>query len=133
VVAVNAIIVNDSRILLTKRRDTGEWCLPGGLVEFGESVVQALIREVHEEIGVTCEAKRLIGIYSANNVQVKLPARRNSIILAFECVIRKGKLRTSVEVSEFRFFDTNHLPELMEYQVTRIRDALRRDSHPVLQ
>ena len=61
---VAAVIFTNDRVLLQRRDDTGHWGLPGGAVEPGESVRQALIREVREETGLEVEPLRLIGVYS---------------------------------------------------------------------
>src|ERR1043165_3279254 len=64
--AVSAIIMNDNReILMQKRMDTKKWCIISGHVEFGESVEEAMIREIQEETNVTGEVVRLIGVYSS--------------------------------------------------------------------
>jgi 8-oxo-dGTP pyrophosphatase MutT (NUDIX family) len=60
---VAAVIFDEGRVLLQRRDDTGRWGLPGGGVEPGESVRQALIREVREETGLEVEPLRLIGVY----------------------------------------------------------------------
>jgi len=58
--------VRDSagRILLARRADTGNWELPGGRVEPGESAIDAVVREVAEETGVTISVTGLSGVYT---------------------------------------------------------------------
>ena len=69
--AVAAVIHNgDGRILLQRRSDNGLWGLPGGSVEIGESVRDAIVREVREETGLTVEVLRLIGVYSDPRIQI---------------------------------------------------------------
>lgn len=58
---------SQQRILLTKRTDNGQWCLPGGGIDPGESANEACIREVLEETGLLVEVKKLIGVYSNPN------------------------------------------------------------------
>jgi 8-oxo-dGTP diphosphatase len=56
----------DGRIALIKRRDDGRWALPGGLVDWGESLEQAATRELLEETGLQItRIDRLVGVYSA--------------------------------------------------------------------
>ena len=62
-IAVNVAVIQDNKILLTKRDDFETWILPSGGVEDGESVAQAAIRETKEETGLDVELTRLIGIY----------------------------------------------------------------------
>src|SRR4051794_15928607 len=62
--AFAAVRDDGGRILLVRRVDTGNWELPGGRVEIGESAVVAAQREVAEESGVRVEVVRLAGVYT---------------------------------------------------------------------
>jgi 8-oxo-dGTP pyrophosphatase MutT (NUDIX family) len=63
--ASNMLVVNDEdQILLQRRRDTGQWALPGGAQDFGETPAQCAIRECREETGITAEITGFLGIYS---------------------------------------------------------------------
>lgn len=61
---VTMAIFQHDRLLLTKRNDFEIWCLPGGAIEEGESLVEAAVREVREETGLEVKATHLIGLYS---------------------------------------------------------------------
>jgi len=61
-VGCSAIIFDDEgRFLLTRRSDNGQWCLPSGGLEPGESLEETCIREVFEETGLHVRIKRLVG------------------------------------------------------------------------
>jgi ADP-ribose pyrophosphatase YjhB (NUDIX family) len=63
--SVNVIVTNGAgELLLIRRSDNGNWALPGGAVDIGESLVQAAVRETREESGVDCEVTGLSGIYT---------------------------------------------------------------------
>lgn len=63
--SVNVVVVDeDGALLLIRRSDNGNWALPGGAVDLGESVAQAAVRETLEETGIVCEITGLVGIYS---------------------------------------------------------------------
>ena len=62
--AVNVAIIQNGKILLTKREDFETWILPSGGVEDGESLAQAAVRETKEETGLDVELTRLVGVYS---------------------------------------------------------------------
>jgi len=63
--ASNLLVVDDQgRILLQRRRDTGQWALPGGAQDIGETPSECAIRECEEETGVQAEVVGLIGVYS---------------------------------------------------------------------
>lgn len=66
-VTVDAIVERDDKILLIRRGNDpfkGEWALPGGFVEYGESTEEAIIREVKEEANLDISLKALVGVYS---------------------------------------------------------------------
>ena len=65
-VGVGAVIINDGRVLLVKRGHpplAGEWSIPGGVLELGETLREAAIREVQEETCLTVETADLLGVY----------------------------------------------------------------------
>jgi ADP-ribose pyrophosphatase YjhB (NUDIX family) len=58
-------ILPDGRIVLVRRRDTGKWSLPGGVVDWGETIPSTVKRELIEETGLELKTlKRLVGVYS---------------------------------------------------------------------
>jgi ADP-ribose pyrophosphatase YjhB (NUDIX family) len=66
--SVNSIVVNDQgQILLIQRTDNGNWSLPGGAMDLGESIRQAAIRETLEETGIETEVTGISGIYTNPN------------------------------------------------------------------
>jgi 8-oxo-dGTP pyrophosphatase MutT (NUDIX family) len=63
--AAGVLAVDDrGRVLLQRRRDTGQWAIPMGKQELGETVAQCAVRETREETGVLVEVTGLLGIYS---------------------------------------------------------------------
>ncbi|MFF0572905.1 NUDIX hydrolase [Streptosporangium saharense] len=63
--SVNVVVVNDAGdILMIRRTDNGNWAVPGGAIDLGESLPQAAVRETLEETGVTCEITGLVGTYT---------------------------------------------------------------------
>src|SRR5215472_14084982 len=63
--AAVALVTNDAgEILLIRRTDNGNWALPGGAIEMGESVAEAAVRETFEETGIRVEVTGLLGVYS---------------------------------------------------------------------
>jgi 8-oxo-dGTP pyrophosphatase MutT (NUDIX family) len=128
---VGAVIFENGRVLLQRRDDNGRWGLPGGGVEPGESVRQALIREVREETGLDVEPVRLIGVYSdpAYHQVVTYPDGKvvHYVSNVFECTVRAGSLTCGDESLELDWFDPERLPEdVMLISTIRIRDALAR-------
>jgi 8-oxo-dGTP pyrophosphatase MutT (NUDIX family) len=101
-----AIFDEHRRILLTRRADNGQWCLPGGAMESGETVAEACEREVLEETGLSVRVKRLVGVYSHSDQLVVYPDGNKFQIVAlhFEADLIGGELGLSSETTDFGFF-----------------------------
>jgi ADP-ribose pyrophosphatase YjhB (NUDIX family) len=136
--AVNVVIVNDaSEILLIRRTDNGNWAVPGGAVDLGESVAQAAVRETREESGIECAITGIAGIYSDPRHVILYTsngeARQEfSIVLTARAV--SGQPTPSSESSEVRWVPE---AELLGYTMdrsmrTRINDFLSRSGSPVI-
>jgi 8-oxo-dGTP pyrophosphatase MutT (NUDIX family) len=102
-------------ILLEKRRDCGWWGLPGGKVEPGESLVDAAVREVLEETGLTVEVTHLIGVYSDPNGRIVTYPDNGDVVQLIDVVVGarvlSGSLMCSQESEDVRFFIPSQLPE----------------------
>ena len=111
-VAVDPVIVKDGKILLIKRRSNvfaGTWVFPGGMVEYGETVEQAVVREAKEETGLDIEIIRLIGVYS----DPKRDPRFHSVGISFLCRVKGGNLlKESDESTEARYFSLEEARKL---------------------
>jgi ADP-ribose pyrophosphatase YjhB (NUDIX family) len=129
--SVSAVIFDRrGHLLLQQRSDGGQWGLPGGSVEIGESVTDAVRREVREETGLEVTVKRVVGVYSDAGLQVvRYPdgAVWHYINVCFECSARGGALSTSEETLALRYFPVRRLPAtLLPNHRIRIRDARTR-------
>lgn len=128
-VGCSAVLFDSQRrILLTRRRDNGRWCLPGGKMEPGESAAEACIREVHEETGLQVRIVRLIGVYTTPHRALAYSdgGRFQVVGLCFEAEPVGGRLDVSEETAEYGYFAPVELADLdlMEHHRERIADAL---------
>ena len=129
--SVSAVIFDRRRrLLLQQRSDGGQWGLPGGSVEIGESVTGAVAREVREETGLTVVPRRLVGVYSDPELQVVRYPDGNVwhyVTVCFECVVRGGSLTTCDETLALEWVPLDALPAaLLPNHRIRIRDARAR-------
>ncbi len=129
-VGCSAAIFDETRekILLTRRTDNGLWCLPGGLLNPGESVMEACLREVREETGLEVGIKRLVGVYSNPDQLVVYPDGNKAflVVLHFEAEILSGIPQLSDETLEVGFFRVDQLDafSFLGHHKERIFDSL---------
>jgi ADP-ribose pyrophosphatase YjhB (NUDIX family) len=118
--SVNVVVTNEAGdVLLIQRSDNGNWAIPGGAIDLGESLVQAAVRETREESGVTCEVTGIVGIYSDPRHVILYTsngeARQEfSIVLTAQAV--DGEPTPSNESSQVRWVTRD---ELAEYPMDR--------------
>ncbi|HLP91709.1 MAG TPA: NUDIX hydrolase [Nostocaceae cyanobacterium] len=102
-------ILPDGRIVLVRRKDDGLWSLPGGLVDWGEDVPSAAIRELQEETGLELvKIRRLVGVYSAPDRDPRI----HSICIVIEADVQgEMKVQDRLEVLEIQAFPREMLPQ----------------------
>jgi ADP-ribose pyrophosphatase YjhB (NUDIX family) len=126
----SAVIFGDNRqsVLLTRRTDNGQWCLPGGMIEPGESVAEGCEREVFEETGLRVRVLRLTGVYSNPNRLTIYPDgnKAHVIVLNFEVELIGGELGLSDETTQAQFFPIKEAQQmdLFHGHAEHIRDTL---------
>jgi len=108
---VDGVLVEDGAVLLVRRRNppfAGAYALPGGFVDYGETVEAAAAREVQEETGLAVAVERLIGVYS----DPARDPRGHTVSVAFLVRRRGGTLAGADDADEARFFPLDGLPTL---------------------
>lgn len=124
-VSVNALIFNHGRILLAHRRDIDWWNLPGGGMEAGETVEDAVRREVREETGLEVETEYLVGVYSK--------PQKQEVVLTLRCRITGGSLVSTEESRTSCFFLLDDLPaNTLPKHRQRVEDAFLDPPHAIL-
>lgn len=109
--AVDGLVLYEDRLVAIKRRYypyQGLYCLPGGIVEYGEKVEDAVVREVKEETGLDTRVVSLVGVYS----DPERDPRGHVISLAFELEVLGGELASGSDASEVGLLDLDDLPEM---------------------
>ncbi len=109
ILAVGAVVVDAGRVLLVRRgREPlkGQWSLPGGAIELGESLAQGVVREVREETGLDVEPVELIELLDRIHRE---SGRENSrirfhyVIADYLCRVTGGTLRAASDAAEVRW------------------------------
>jgi ADP-ribose pyrophosphatase YjhB (NUDIX family) len=111
---VRALIIDGrDRVLLQQRSDTGCWGLPGGAVELGETVLDALSREVLEETGLRVVSAEPMALYSGPRHRFSYPNGDEVQCFAVAFIVREWAgepLADGVEGMQVRFWPRNRLP-----------------------
>jgi ADP-ribose pyrophosphatase len=113
-VAVGAVVIHNDLILLVKRGKPpakGEWAIPGGSVELGETLQAAAEREIYEETGITIQARKVI--YTFDSIVMDGDRTRfHYVILDLEASYLAGEPRAGDDVLEAGWFGSGQLEAL---------------------
>jgi len=104
-IGVRAILTEENKILLVKHTYSNQWFLPGGGLKKGETLEQAITRELDEELGVKLKNLHLFGAYH-NFFEGK-----KDYIIVFKSDDFSLPNKTDSEIETYAFFDVNNLPE----------------------
>lgn len=116
-VDVRGACFRDGRLLLVRERSDGGWCLPGGWADVGDVPSEAAVREVREEAGFTCVARKVLGVFDANRGGAPLSAY-HAFKIIFGCEITGGEARPDHEILEVGWFGRNETPPLSGNRTT---------------
>ena len=120
-VDVRGVVVRDGRMLLVRELTDGRWALPGGWADVGESLAEAVVREVREESGYSTRAVKLLAVLNLGHYQDGRPLRPNIYkhFVRCELVAEEPGPLIGAETGEAAFFTEDELPELSAPRGTR--------------
>lgn len=124
---VDGIIKKDERLLLIERKNPpfeGMYAIPGGFVEYGETVQEAVVREIEEETGLKTEIIELIGVYS----DPERDPRGHTVSTVFHLNPVGGELKGRSDAVDARYFKIDDLPDLAFDHDKIIKDFLELSS-----
>jgi 8-oxo-dGTP diphosphatase len=114
-VGVGAIIIEDGRVVLVKRGHAplqGKWSIPGGVLEVGEALRTAAVREAREETGLTIEPGELLGVFERVVPDEQGRMRYHYVLIDFLCRRLGGELIAADDAEEARWFRREELGAL---------------------
>jgi 8-oxo-dGTP diphosphatase len=114
-VGVGAIIIESDQVALVKRGHAplqGKWSIPGGVLEVGETLRKAVVREAREETGLTVEPGELLGVFERVVPDEHGKMRYHYVLIDFLCRRSAGELRAGDDADEVRWFRRDQLAGL---------------------
>jgi 8-oxo-dGTP diphosphatase len=114
-VGVGAIIIDAERVALVKRGHPplqGEWSIPGGVLELGETLRAAAAREAREETSLNVEAQELLGVYDRVLRDDHDRVLYHYVLVDFLCRRIAGELNAAGDAAEVRWFTREELSSL---------------------
>ena len=115
--AAGVILRQNHGVLLVKRKfepRAGQWSLPAGFMEYGETVEETAVRELKEETNLDVRLTRLFGVYTGCD-----DPRNQAVLIVYEGEIVGGELRPGDDASEVRYFPLGALPEDIAFEAHR--------------
>jgi 8-oxo-dGTP diphosphatase len=118
VIGVGAVILVNGQVVLVKRAHeplAGEWSLPGGGVEVGETLEQAVAREVQEETGLVVSVGPVIEVFDRIMLDADQRVQYHFVLVDYLCRLAGGTLGCGSDASDVALAD---LDALSEYRLT---------------
>ncbi len=131
-VGTGALILQDGKLLLIRRGaqpGQGKWSIPGGLVELGENVQDAMIRETKEEVGLDVEAVKLMDVFDSVTLDNKGRIQYHFVVVNFLVRIVGGSLKTASDILEVKWVSVE---EVEKYDLTKSFRAFFEKHHEKL-
>lgn len=125
-VGVGGVVIHRKRVLLIRRKREplkGEWSIPGGLVELGEELHQAVCRELKEETGLEVEPLEIMAVFDRIMRMPRSPARvqYHFVIVDYVCRWKRGRISPSSDVVDARWVLRKDLPQ---YRLTSLANSV---------
>jgi 8-oxo-dGTP diphosphatase len=114
-IGVGAVIVDAGRVALVRRGQPpllGEWSIPGGVLEVGETLREGAMREAREETGLIVDAGELLGIFERLVPGEDGRIRYHYVLMDFLCVWTGGELLAASDAADVRWFGPEELEAL---------------------
>ncbi len=117
-VGVGGVVISEGRALLIRRGGPpleGQWSIPGGMLEVGETIVEGVRRELSEETGIEVRVGELIEVFERINPDAAGKTKYHFVVLDYLCVAIRGEARAGSDVTDVAWVTPS---ELEKYSLT---------------
>jgi len=115
IVGVGAVIIHDGRALIVQRAfepRKGEWTVPGGVLEVGETLRSGIEREVLEETALVVKAGEVVDVFENIWPDCVGKTQFHFVLIDFHCELISGELKPADDVADARWITPEELPKL---------------------
>jgi 8-oxo-dGTP diphosphatase len=126
IVGVGAVILDGDRVLLVQRGQAplkGEWSLPGGALELGETLEEGIRREVLEETGLVIEPVAMVEMLDRISRDAEGRVQYHYVLVDFLCRVTGGNLACATDAADARWAQLDDLDEVAPFTVAVIQKA----------
>lgn len=118
IIGVGGVVISDGRVLLVRRAGPplqGQWSIPGGILEVGETLIEGVRRELAEETGIDVGVRTLIEVFERIDRDAPGNAQYHFVVLDYLCEVVRGIARAGSDVTEVAWAAPS---ELGQYSLT---------------
>jgi 8-oxo-dGTP diphosphatase len=120
IIGVGGVVISDGRVLLVRRGSPplqGQWSIPGGSLEVGETLLEGVRRELAEETGIDVRVQNLVEVFERIDRDPSGKTRYHFVVLDYLCEVVQGAARAGSDVTEIAWAAPS---ELEKYSLTQI-------------
>jgi len=113
-IGVGGVVIANGRVLLIRRRSPpleGEWSIPGGMLDLGETILEGVRREVAEETGIEVHVRDLIEVFEKISQDATGRTQYHFVVLDYLCEVIRGEARAGSDASDVAWAAHSDLPE----------------------
>jgi 8-oxo-dGTP diphosphatase len=132
IIGVGGVIISDGRVLLVRRGGPplqGQWSIPGGILEVGETLIEGVQRELAEETGIDVRVRTLIEVFERIDRDASGKVQYHFVVLDYLCEPVRGIARAGSDVSEVAWAAPS---ELEKYSLTETAGRVIRKAFELL-
>jgi len=121
-IGVGALVCENQSVLLVRRKNDpgrGFWSLPGGLLEWGETIAEAVVREILEECGIECKPVRMLEVIDFIDRDHAGKPRYHYVLINFLASTTDMSLTAGSDVNAASWFDSSQMEQIAMLPLTR--------------
>jgi ADP-ribose pyrophosphatase YjhB (NUDIX family) len=121
IVGVGGVVVRNGRVVLVRRAKAprmGEWSIPGGMLELGETLRAGVVREIQEETGLQVTSEAVLDVFDSIVTDAAGKTQYHYVLVDYLCSVSGGELRAASDASEVRWATLEEVVSLVKREMT---------------